>query len=228
MPPTTQLFDPAALLSFVAARTTSLRLGTYVYLLGLRHPFITARAFGTLDWVSGGRAVIGAGAGWLQAEWEALGIDPATQGGPARRGHRRVPPAVDRGDGRARRSALPLRRGGLRAQAGPAAHPDLHRRRVAAGAAPGRPAGRRLDRHDPHARLGGGPAGRHPGRARAGRPARPALRGHGRRRVRQRGRRGGVGGRRGRPPHRVALAPLAQRRSMRWPPSRRASSKSAA
>ena len=80
VPPTTQLFDPGALLSFVAARTTSLRLGTYVYLLGLRHPFITARAFGTLDWVSGGRAVIGAGAGWLRAEWEALGLDPATRG----------------------------------------------------------------------------------------------------------------------------------------------------
>ena len=80
VPPTTQLFDPGALLSFVAARTTSLRLGTYVYLLGLRHPFITARAFGTLDWLSGGRAVIGAGAGWLRAEWEALGIDPATRG----------------------------------------------------------------------------------------------------------------------------------------------------
>jgi probable F420-dependent oxidoreductase len=80
VPPTTQLFDPASMLSFVAARTTALRLGTYVYLLGLRHPFITARAFGTLDWVSGGRAVIGAGAGWLQAEWEALGVDPATRG----------------------------------------------------------------------------------------------------------------------------------------------------
>ena len=80
VPPDTQLFDPGALLSFMAARTTSLRLGTYVYLLGLRHPCITARVFGTLDWVSGGRAVIGAGAGWLRAEWEALGIDPATRG----------------------------------------------------------------------------------------------------------------------------------------------------
>ena len=80
VPPSTQLFDPASMLSFVAARTRALRLGTYVYLLGLRHPFITARAFGTLDWVSGGRALIGAGAGWLQAEWEALGVDPATRG----------------------------------------------------------------------------------------------------------------------------------------------------
>ena len=80
MPPTTQLFDPASYLSFIAALTTTLRLGTYVYLLGLRHPFVTARAFATLDWVSGGRAVIGAGAGWLQEEWRALGIDPATRG----------------------------------------------------------------------------------------------------------------------------------------------------
>jgi probable F420-dependent oxidoreductase len=81
IPPTTQLFDAASTLSFVAARTTSLRLGTYVYLLGLRHPFITARAFATLDWLSGGRAVIGAGAGWLRDEWEVLGIDPATRAG---------------------------------------------------------------------------------------------------------------------------------------------------
>jgi probable F420-dependent oxidoreductase len=80
VPPTTQLFDPASLLSFVAARTSKVRLGTYVYLLGLRHPFITARAFATLDWLSGGRAAIGAGAGWLRSEWEALGLDPSTRG----------------------------------------------------------------------------------------------------------------------------------------------------
>jgi probable F420-dependent oxidoreductase len=80
VPPTTQLFDPASLLSFVAARAARVRLGTYVYLLGLRHPLITARTFATLDWLSGGRAVIGAGAGWLRSEWEALGIDPSTRG----------------------------------------------------------------------------------------------------------------------------------------------------
>jgi probable F420-dependent oxidoreductase len=68
------------MLSSFAARTTSIRLGTYVYLLGLRHPFITARAFATLDWVSNGRALIGAGAGWLRSEWEAMGVDPATRG----------------------------------------------------------------------------------------------------------------------------------------------------
>jgi probable F420-dependent oxidoreductase len=80
VPPTTQLFDAASMLSFLAARTARVRLGTYVYLLGLRHPFITARAFATLDWLSGGRAVIGAGAGWLESEWRALGVDPASRG----------------------------------------------------------------------------------------------------------------------------------------------------
>ena len=80
VPPTTQLFDAASMLSFLAARTARIRLGTYVYLLGLRHPFITARAFATLDWLSGGRAVIGAGAGWLESEWRALGLDPAVRG----------------------------------------------------------------------------------------------------------------------------------------------------
>lgn len=80
VPPNTQLFDPGSMLSFLAARTTSILLGTYVYLLGLRHPFITARVFGTLDWLSNGRAIIGAGAGWLRSEWEALGIDPSTRG----------------------------------------------------------------------------------------------------------------------------------------------------
>ncbi len=80
IPPTTQLFDAPAMLSAVAARTTSLKLGTNVYLLGLRHPFITARGFATLDWLSGGRALVGVGAGWLRAEWLALGVDPSTRG----------------------------------------------------------------------------------------------------------------------------------------------------
>ncbi len=46
-------------------RTAQIRFGTYVYLLGMRHPFVTARAFATLDIVSGGRAEVGVGAGWL-------------------------------------------------------------------------------------------------------------------------------------------------------------------
>lgn len=78
--PTTPLFDPTAYLSYLAARTSRVRLGTCVYLLGLRHPFISARGFSTLDAVSGGRALCGVGAGWLTTEWEALGVDPSQRG----------------------------------------------------------------------------------------------------------------------------------------------------
>jgi probable F420-dependent oxidoreductase len=78
--PTTPLFDVTAMLSFLAARTQRIRLGTYVYLLGLRHPLITARAFATLDVVSNGRCELGVGAGWLRNEWDAVGLDPRTRG----------------------------------------------------------------------------------------------------------------------------------------------------
>ena len=80
IPPETPLFDPFGMLSYLAAKTTSIRLGTNVYLLGLRHPFVAARAIQTLDWVSDGRAEVGVGAGWLRSEWTAAGLDPRTRG----------------------------------------------------------------------------------------------------------------------------------------------------
>lgn len=78
--PHTPVLDALAWLCAIAARTTRIRLGTNVYLLGLRHPFVTARSLVTLDVVSGGRAELGIGAGWLRAEWEATGLDPRTRG----------------------------------------------------------------------------------------------------------------------------------------------------
>jgi len=80
VPPNTQLFDAFAYLSFLAAHTQRIRLGTNVYLLGLRHPLIAARAIATLDILSQGRAAVGVGAGWLREEWRAAGFDPATRG----------------------------------------------------------------------------------------------------------------------------------------------------
>jgi probable F420-dependent oxidoreductase len=80
VPPTTPLFDAPAYLSYLAARTEHVRLGTFVYLLGLRHPLITARAFTTTDLLAKGRISVGVGAGWLESEWRAAGIDPATRG----------------------------------------------------------------------------------------------------------------------------------------------------
>jgi probable F420-dependent oxidoreductase len=88
VPPTTPVFDAFAYLGFLAGRTSHLRLGTHVYNLGLRHPFISARAVQTLDVLSGGRFEFGVGASWLEEEWRAVGLDFDTRG-------RRVDEAID-------------------------------------------------------------------------------------------------------------------------------------
>jgi probable F420-dependent oxidoreductase len=88
VPPTTPVFDAFAYLGFLAGRTSQLRLGTHVYNLGLRHPFISARAVQTLDVLSGGRFEFGIGASWLEEEWRAVGLDFDTRG-------RRVDEAID-------------------------------------------------------------------------------------------------------------------------------------
>ena len=80
VPPTTPVFDAFGWLCHLAGRTRRIRLGTNVYLMGLRHPFVAARAVQTLDIVSEGRAEIGIGAGWLRQEWSVAGLDPRTRG----------------------------------------------------------------------------------------------------------------------------------------------------
>lgn len=72
--------DPMAMLAHLAGRTERIRLGTYVYNIGLRHPFLTARGAATVDVLSGGRLDLGIGASWLRSEWEAMGLDFATRG----------------------------------------------------------------------------------------------------------------------------------------------------
>jgi probable F420-dependent oxidoreductase len=80
VPPSTPVFDAFSYLAFLSGKTERIRLGTNVYLMGLRHPFVAARAVQTLDRLSGGRAEIGIGAGWLRQEWTAAGLDPRTRG----------------------------------------------------------------------------------------------------------------------------------------------------
>jgi probable F420-dependent oxidoreductase len=67
-------------LAAIATATTSLRLGTYVYQLALRHPFSSARSVATLDVLSGGRVELGVGAGYIAAEWNAAGVGFSTRG----------------------------------------------------------------------------------------------------------------------------------------------------
>lgn len=80
VPPDVPVFDCFAYLSYLAARTERIRLGTHVYNLALRHPFTAARAVQTLDILSGGRAEVGIGASWLAEEWRAVGLDFHTRG----------------------------------------------------------------------------------------------------------------------------------------------------
>src|ERR1700712_485957 len=69
--------DPFVGLSFAAPATTRLRLQTNPGVLAYRNPFLAAKAIASLDALSGGRTIIGIGAGYLEGEFRALGVDPA-------------------------------------------------------------------------------------------------------------------------------------------------------
>ena len=68
-------YDAVASLGFLAAATRHVRLLSYVYVVPYRHPLATAKAFLTLDALSGGRVILGVGAGHLQGEFATLGVD---------------------------------------------------------------------------------------------------------------------------------------------------------
>ncbi|MFJ5732370.1 TIGR03619 family F420-dependent LLM class oxidoreductase [Streptomyces paradoxus] len=68
-------YDPVATLAFLAAATERVRLLSHVAIVGLRHPLLTAKQYATLDHLSGGRLVLGVGAGHVREEFEALGVD---------------------------------------------------------------------------------------------------------------------------------------------------------
>ncbi|MEV4947633.1 TIGR03619 family F420-dependent LLM class oxidoreductase [Streptomyces sp. NPDC053755] len=79
-PMSTVWYDPVATLAFLAAATERVRLLSHVAVVGLRHPLVTAKAYATLDHLSGGRLVLGVGAGHVQEEFEAVGADFAGRG----------------------------------------------------------------------------------------------------------------------------------------------------
>jgi alkanesulfonate monooxygenase SsuD/methylene tetrahydromethanopterin reductase-like flavin-dependent oxidoreductase (luciferase family) len=66
--------DAWTLLGALAARTSTLRLGTLVSPVTFRHPSVLAKAAATVDHVSGGRIEVGMGAGWMEAEHERFGF----------------------------------------------------------------------------------------------------------------------------------------------------------
>jgi probable F420-dependent oxidoreductase len=76
----TTWYHPFTTLGFLAGVTTTVRLLSHVVALPYHHPLEVAKAFTTLDALSGGRAIVGVGAGHVEAEFALLGVDFAGRG----------------------------------------------------------------------------------------------------------------------------------------------------
>lgn len=73
-------YDTVATLGWLAARTSSVHLLSHVYVVPYRAPLVTAKAFATLDLLSGGRAILGVGIGHVAAEFDLLGAEFGRRG----------------------------------------------------------------------------------------------------------------------------------------------------
>jgi probable F420-dependent oxidoreductase len=65
--------DPMVALGYLAGQTRTIRLGTSVTVLPMRHPIVTAKQIVSVDHLSGGRVIFGAGVGWMAEEFKLLG-----------------------------------------------------------------------------------------------------------------------------------------------------------
>ena len=72
--PETNFFDPLICLANIAAATSTIRLGTGVNILSQANPIYVAKQVASLDFLSGGRFMFGAGIGWLEEEFRAVGV----------------------------------------------------------------------------------------------------------------------------------------------------------
>jgi probable F420-dependent oxidoreductase len=79
-PPETPWLDPLLALSWAGAAAPGLQLGTSVLVAPLRHPVLLAKQVATLDYMSGGRAILGVGAGWMAEEFATMGVSFADRG----------------------------------------------------------------------------------------------------------------------------------------------------
>ncbi len=67
--------DPLIWLTWVAANTRMINLATGILILPQRNPIVLSKEVATLDALSGGRAILGVGVGWLREEFDAIGVD---------------------------------------------------------------------------------------------------------------------------------------------------------
>ena len=73
-------FDAGSTLAFVAGVTTRIRLMPHVLVLPYRHPLLVAKQYGTLDFLTGGRVIMGVGSGHVKPEFKTLGADYEARG----------------------------------------------------------------------------------------------------------------------------------------------------
>ena len=79
-PPKMPIMEAIVMLSFIAAATKTIGLGTEVLVLPQRNPTLTAKQISTLDTLSGGRVRLGVGVGWQESEYQALGEEFGNRG----------------------------------------------------------------------------------------------------------------------------------------------------
>ena len=80
-PPDEPFLETMTMLGYMAACTSRIKLGSTVIILPYRNPVVQAKMFASLDVLSGGRIICGVGVGWLEKEFETLGV-PYDQRGP--------------------------------------------------------------------------------------------------------------------------------------------------
>ena len=78
--PDTPMLDTVVALTWIAAHTKRLRIASGIIVLPQRNPVLLAKELATVDVISGGRLIIGVGAGWLEPEFKALGVPMERRG----------------------------------------------------------------------------------------------------------------------------------------------------
>ena len=133
-PPSAFFYDPVLTLTWAAAYTKRIGLGTSVLVLPMRHPLPLAKELATLQNLSEGRLILGAGVGWMEAEFAALGRALPRAWAADGRGHRPDAGGVERGPGQLPARHIRRGRGHAHAAAAGKADPDLDRRQLRARA----------------------------------------------------------------------------------------------
>lgn len=79
-PPSAYIHEPIVAMAVAAAVTDRVGIGTTVLVVPMRQPVLLAKQLASIDVMSGGRVILGAAAGWLEPEFDALGVDFDSRG----------------------------------------------------------------------------------------------------------------------------------------------------